>query len=200
MGNVNSYAVYGLTGGIGSGKSTVAHLFAQRGIPVLDLDAVGHHLLSHDESLKAALCHTFGSSIVQRDHSIDRARLAQLAFRDAATTEQLNQIVHPRIWQQAEQWHALQQDAPFAVIEASVLIESYACERVDAVMVVLSDLALRQQRVLQRGKQNQATFHSIVARQCSDEQRVQVAHHLIYNNGTRKQLQQTVQMLYQQLL
>jgi len=191
--------VYGLTGGIGSGKSTVANLFAQLGVPVLDLDAVGHHVLSYDESLKQAVCQAFGTTILDQNSSINRARLAQLAFRDAATTEQLNHIIHPRIWQQASQWCEAQQDAPFALIEASVLIESHACERVDGVIIVLCDPAFRQQRVLQRGKQDQQLFDTIVARQCSDAQRIRAADHIIHNNGTLNDLQQAVLTLYQQL-
>lgn len=191
--------VYGLTGGIGSGKSTVANLFAQLGVPLLDLDAVGHHVLNHDEPLKQTLCQAFGTTILDQNSSINRARLAQLAFRDAANTEKLNQIIHPRIWQQAAQWCEAQQDAPFGLIEASVLIESHACDRVDGVIVVLCELALRQQRVLQRGKQDQQLFDTIVTRQCSDAQRIQAADHIIHNNGTLNDLQQAVLTLYQQL-
>jgi len=190
--------VYGLTGGIGSGKSTVAKLFAQCGVPVLDLDAVGHDVLNHNQSLKQALSQAFGASIIVPNGSIHRGRLAQLAFQDAASTEQLNRIVHPYIWQQATQWRK-EQHAPFALIEASVLIESHACERVDGIIVVLCEQQLRQQRVLQRGKQDQQLFNTIVARQCSDAQRIEVANHIIHNNGTLNDLQQAVYALYQAL-
>ncbi len=192
-------AVVGVTGGIGSGKTTLTRLFAKQGIATLDLDRVGQALLNHDQQLKDMLCHTFGKKILNKHQRIDRAILAHIAFQNQASTDALNHIMHPAIKQQEMRWRR-QQDTPFAMVEASVLIESGEYQRMDSIVVVFSDLQYRQQRVLQRGKQTVAMFDAIVARQCSDQQRQAIADHTIANNHDLQHLAKQQYILYQQLL
>ena len=179
---------FGLTGGIGSGKSTLANIFKQHGIPVLDLDQVGHSILKENKNVQSELIQAFGEDILNQQH-IDRKRLAQVAFASSQNTQILNKIMHPRIQAYESGWRN-QQNAAMAIIEASVLIESGGVSRMDALLVVLCDKALRWQRVKQRGNQNQQRFEQIVQQQCSDEERIKHADYTFDNNGSLEHLEQ----------
>lgn len=189
----------GLTGGIGSGKSTVAGMFAALAVPVLDLDGVGRNLLLPCSEALQRIAETFGSAFLLPDGSLDRPALAMHCFADAQRTQSLNAIMHPLIWQHEQQW-VKQQSAPYVVIEASVLLESDAYRRMHAVVVVLADEQLRLQRVLSRGDRNRQQFDDIVSRQCSDEKRRAQADYLIENNDSLALLEQQVKALHQLLL
>jgi dephospho-CoA kinase len=140
--------IIGLTGGIGSGKSTVAKIFAQLGIPVLDADATAKHLMNNDESIKAALIKTFGEDVYM-DHQLNRQFLAKLVFEDAFKLNQLNAIVHPVAIQYAKEW-ALKQSAPYVIKEAALFFESGSSEGVDKMIGVTAPKHIRIQRVMQR--------------------------------------------------
>jgi dephospho-CoA kinase len=190
----------GLTGGIGSGKSTVAAMFSELGVPVLDLDQVGRQLATTDDECLGRLVSAFGKKILQADGSLDRKTLAMHCFSDADETARLNAIMHPLIWRQEEEWLS-QQQSEYVIIEASVLLESGGAKRMHAVIVILADETIRLQRVLARGHQNEMEFRSIQARQCDDNMRMQMADHVIKNNGSLQKLQKhvlAVQMSLQQ--
>jgi len=187
---------YGLTGGIGSGKSTVASIFAKHGVPTLDLDKLGHQIIKRPEIIEQ-LTATFGTSILDEQQQIHRAQLADIAFSYASHTQQLNHIMHAAIYAEEQKWREKQIHGegkhPFAIIEASVLIEAGGMNRMHGLIVVLADIALRKKRVLQRGNQSLAQFQAIVQRQCSDEQRQAVATDVFYNNDDLSALEQHVQ-------
>lgn len=189
----------GLTGGIGSGKSTVAVLLAGSGVPVLDLDAVGHAVLKEDARVQQRIVDFFGATVCAASGVIDRGRLAAVAFADAAALRTLNSIIHPVIWQREEAWLARQSAAPYVVIEAPVLIESGAHSRMDAVVVVLADEAVRRARVLRRAD-GASRFEAVIARQCSDEVRRKVADYLIVNDAGMDELRRQVEQLHDTLL
>lgn len=181
----------GLTGGIGSGKSTAAAMFAKFGVPVLDLDQVGRTLATADGECLCQLVAAFGEKILHADGSLDRKALAAYCFSDANETARLNAIMHPLIWRKEEEWLNRQQ-SDYVIIEASVLLESGGAKRMDAVIVILADESIRLQRILARGDQNEMEFRSILARQCNDNMRMQMADHVIENNGSLQQLRKHV--------
>ncbi len=177
-----SAAAVGLTGGIGSGKSTAAAIFRELGVPVLDLDVVGHRLAEPGQEGRTALVRVFGRDILRPDGTIDRERLAARCFASESATQRLNRVMHPLIWREAEAWLA-RQTVPYALIEASVLIESGGAGRMAAVIVVLAGEALRRRRVQQRGGRSAACFDDILRRQCSDAEHLRVADLIIRNEG-----------------
>jgi len=189
----------GLTGGIGSGKSVVASMFAALGVPLLDLDDAGRQLLHSEPSIIDKLVAGFGSSVRLPSGELDRGRLAELAFASQAATRRLNAIMHPLIRQEEDRWVS-RQNGPYCLVEASVLIESGGANRMDAVVAVLADLAVRQQRVLQRGSPAIALFGSIVKRQCDDDERLAVSDYVIVNNGSLAELEAEVLSVHQRLL
>jgi len=189
----------GLTGGIGSGKSTVASMFAELGVPVLDLDQVGRDLLAPGSDALQQIVQVFGATYVLPDGSLDRRALAKHCFASPQKTAELNAIMHPLIWQAEQQWLA-EQRGKLAIIEASVLLESGGAKRMDAVVVVMAGQSLRLQRVLGRGFQSEEEFYTILKRQCQDDQRRDQADFLIDNNHSLQALREQVASLYGQLL
>ncbi|RLL51915.1 dephospho-CoA kinase [Mariprofundus sp. EBB-1] len=184
-------ASVGLTGGIGSGKSSVAKIFAEMGVPVLDLDQVGRDVVAVGSTGLEQLTKAFGDAILNSDGSLNRASLAEHCFADATETARLNSIMHPLIRDQEDVW-LQQQHGSYAIIEASVLLESGGVSRMDAVLVVMADLALRRARVIARGDRNNTQFDAIVARQCSDELRRESADYIILNNDNFESLREKV--------
>jgi len=197
MTQTNTRAI-ALTGGIGSGKSTVAKMFADMGVPVLDLDVVGRELLASPK-IQSALVGVFGSGIQNEQGAIDRKLLAAQAFCDAKQTARLNAILHPEIVAFEQQW-LKQQHAPYAIIEASVVLESGGISRMDGLIVVLAGKTLRKKRVLMRGKQDEAMFKQIIERQCDDVMRHKHADYILHNDGSLESLQQQVMQLSEQLM
>ncbi len=191
-------AAVAVTGGIGAGKSTVCRMFVAQGIPVLDLDRVGHQLLTEDQSLQAQIINAYGKAVTDQEGRIHRPSLAALVFQDAGALAHLNSLMHPRIRQRELQWRH-QQITPFVIIEASVLIESGQHQRMDAVIAVLAPLAQRKQRTLRRHDYDESRFAAIVARQCNDEQRRQYADYILENNSTLQALQTAQHILYNKL-
>jgi len=188
----------GLTGGIGSGKSTVAKMFSEFGVPVLDLDEIGKHLVSQPDYL-AMLVHAFGDRILHTDGRLDRRALARICFSDTEKTKLLNQIMHPSIWETAEAWLSRQQ-ACYALIEASVLIESGGVSRMDDVVVVLADESVRRKRVLASRDMDVACFDAIIQQQCSDDTRCAAADYVIENHTDLSALHTKVDALHHQLM
>jgi len=188
----------GLTGGIGSGKSTVAAMFADLGVPVLDLDLVGRSLLRGEAGLGAKLADIFGAAILDEQGDVDRAALAREAFASEAATAKLNAIMHPLIRREEDRWVA-RQSGGYCIIEASVLIESGGASRMDAVIVVMADAEKRRQRVVDRGSPSLQMLENILARQCSDEERLAVADYVVANNGLLPELRREVELVRQNL-
>ncbi len=185
-----------LTGGIGSGKSTVAIMLRDWGVPVLDLDGLGHVCL-HDAAVKRRVQDAFGQDVLDEQGEVLRSRLADKAFQDAASTARLNAIMHPAIIEKEREW-VQQQDAPYVVIEASVVLESDGAARMDGVLAVMAPLPLRQERVMQRGRQDAQRFAQIVARQCDDRVREEKSDWLLWNEGNLVQLQEKARCWHEQ--
>lgn len=140
----------GLTGGIGSGKSTVAKIFELLGIPVFYADQVAKELLQTDASLKQMVIKHFGPETYENG-ILNKSFLAFKVFNDTKKLELLNSLVHPVTIQAAGNWFR-QQKAPYAIKEAALLFESGTAEGLDAIIGVTAPVALRIQRVMQRDR------------------------------------------------
>jgi len=186
-------AIIGLTGGIGSGKSSVASIFLMLEVPVLDLDRVGEQIIDSSPDILPALVQAFGYEILDGD-MLNRKRLAEICFSSRDKTELLNSILHPLIWQEMDSW-VKKQKQTYVIVEASVLIESGGCDRMDATVVVMAELPARRQRVVSRGDQTGAVFDNIVKLQCSDDERRSHADFTIYNDSNVESLELDVKAL-----
>ncbi len=140
--------IIGLTGGIGSGKSTVAKIFAQLGVPVLDADAIAKSLMNQNPIIKEKIIDLFGEASY-KDGQLNRPFIAQLVFEDAFKLNQLNAIVHPITIQYAKDW-ASQQTVPYVIKEAALFFESGSSDGIHKIIGVTAPKHLRIQRVMNR--------------------------------------------------
>ena len=196
--------IYILTGGIGSGKSSVSALLAGHGACTLDLDEVGHDVLA-DEDVRERLVGRFGQGILADDGSIDRPALAKRAFATAADTADLNAITHPAILERA--WGILEQmrqrGCEVAIVEASAYEGPGGAfdplvEAADGVIVVTAPVQVRIDRAAERGAKREDVAMRI-ERQPSDAQRQAWGTCFIDNSGTLAQLDGRVDELWAQM-
>lgn len=138
----------GLTGGIGSGKTTVARIFEVLGIPVYYADDAAKRIMNEDEDLKQLLIKSFGAGTYD-DRGLNRAYLSSIVFNDPAQLTQLNSLVHPATIADADSW-LKKQTAPYSIKEAALLFEADARRHLDYVIGVQAPLELRLQRTMQR--------------------------------------------------
>ena len=138
----------GVTGGIGSGKSTVCRLFAQKGIAVYDSDAAAKRLMQQDDTLRMRLTERFGAGIF-RDGQLDRSRLAGVVFSDPQALADLNALVHPVVMADFDAW-AARQEGPYVILESAILFEAGLETCVDKTVAVLAPRELRIERTCRR--------------------------------------------------
>ena len=173
----------GLTGGIGSGKTTVARIFRALGVPVFEADAAGRTLLAESDDVKAAVLARFGQDILREGH-IDRAALARIVFSDQHALKDLNAIIHPAVRAAFKQWSGTQV-APYVLMEAAILAESGGAKHMDRIIVVTAPEDLRIHRVMQRDGVEEETVRTRLANQISEDERLKTADHVIMNDDTR---------------
>lgn len=145
--NTDNFLLVGITGGIGSGKSLVCRILEVLGIPVYNADARAKWLLAHDEPLKSAVIKNFGEEAYGADGQLNRQFLAGKVFNDSGQVEILNQLVHPRVGQDFNQWVTRQRDAAYLVKEAALLFESGSYKTLDQVITINAPEAIRIKRV-----------------------------------------------------
>lgn len=173
----------GVTGGIGSGKTTVCRLFEALGIPVYDADTRAKALMTTNESLKRELVRAFGAAVYFADGLLNRAYLAELVFKNNENLQVLNRLVHPLVAQDALDWHTTQQNTPYTLREAALLIESGSYRQLDYLILVTAPLALRLERVMQRDNTTANEVQARMAKQLSDDEKRPFAQFFIENNG-----------------
>jgi dephospho-CoA kinase len=174
----------GLTGGIGSGKSKVADLLAQRGASIVDTDVIAHQLTASGGSAIQAISACFGVDMIDATGAMDRQRMRERVFADAQARAQLEAILHPLIAQEA-QAQAGKASGPYTVFVVPLLVESGRwLERVDRLCVVDCDRATQISRVQSRSGIPLLTIERILGAQASREARLAVAHDVILNDNT----------------
>lgn len=172
----------GLTGGIGSGKSTVAAAFADLGIAVVDADIVARAVVTPGSDALAQISTHFGEQVLTADGELDRARLRQIVFADSTAKNWLNQLLHPRIRQQMLQ--QLDSTAsPYSILVAPLLLENQLDRLVDVVLVVDVMPETQLSRTMQRDRNSAELVQSIMAAQCSRVERLAAADYVIDNEA-----------------
>lgn len=191
----------GLTGGIGSGKSTVARLLAARGAVIVDADEVARHVVEPGQPAFERLVERFGPEIVGPDGRLDRARLAELAFATPEATADLNAITHPAVGAEfLRRMEAAPKDA-IVVCDVPLLVESEtaASRGYEYVIVVEAPRELRLERLEARGI-GRADAEARMATQATDEQRRAVATHVVDNSGDLEHLERQVEAVWRELV
>lgn len=170
----------GLTGGIGSGKTTVATIFELLGIPVYNADAASKRLYQTNKELRSALKKHFGEEVYTGDQ-LNRSHLAKIVFNNAEKLELLNQLVHPLTIQDAEEWMQ-RQTTPYAVKEAALLFESGSARGLDYIIGVQAPKHLRTRRVMDRDGVSREEVESRMQRQIDADIKMRLCDFVIHNN------------------
>ena len=181
----------GLTGGIGSGKSTVSALLAAHGAVIVDADRIAREVVEPGTPGLERIIEAFGDGVLEADGSLDRAALAAVVFADPDARRQLDGIVHPLVRARAREMAAAAPPDAVVVHDVPLLVETGQASSYDLVLVVEADPATRVSRLVQRGLTAEDARARIEA-QTSDDQRRAVADVVLHNGGTPEQLAEQV--------
>ncbi|BCF89736.1 dephospho-CoA kinase [Paraburkholderia largidicola] len=173
----------GLTGGIGSGKSTVADLFAKRGVTLVDTDVIAHRITAPQGLAMPSIATEFGPSFVAEDGSLDRARMRALVFSDENARKRLEAITHPLIRAETERQRQ-QAPGPYVIVVVPLLVESGSWKtRVNRVLAVDCSVETQIARVMRRNAFTREQVLAIIARQATREARLAAADDVIVNDN-----------------
>ncbi|OFL71069.1 dephospho-CoA kinase [Corynebacterium sp. HMSC063G05] len=189
----------GLTGGMGSGKSTVARRFAELGAVIIDADQIARDVVEPGEPALAELAEAFGGGILLDDGSLNRGELAKRAFVSAEKTELLNSITHPRIEQRTEEQFNAAGDA-IIVFDSPLLIEMGQSEAQDLVVVVHTPVEVRLDRLVESRGVDREDAKQRIAKQISDDKRLQFADVVLENSGTEEDLVRQVDRIWERII
>lgn len=187
----------GITGGIGSGKSIASRLFHALGAPVYDADTRARWMMENDKVLRGELLAAFGHDTYDAAGRLNRPALAGIVFNNPARLAQLNGLVHPHVGTDFERWAAAQQQAGHAYVlkEAALLFEAGSYKQLDRIITVFAPLAVRTARVLRRDPQRSAAdVAAIMAKQLSEEEKMQRADYVLMNDDAQPLLPQVQAM------
>ncbi len=191
----------GITGGIGSGKSTVCRIFEKLGIPVYYADERAKYLMQHEHHLIDEIRKTFGSDIYDNG-KLNRKLLAERVFNDSIKLKQLNALVHPAVFHDTEDWVEEQKalKVPYVLKEAALLIESGSYKSLDKLIVVTAPLEIRIERVMYRDNSTKEEIIARINHQLPDEEKVKLADYVIENSGDLEYLEGQVLEIHEKLI
>ncbi|HEY9050696.1 MAG TPA: dephospho-CoA kinase [Gammaproteobacteria bacterium] len=187
--------VIGLTGGIGSGKSTVANIFAEYQVPVIDTDKIAHQLVAPGQAALDEIIQTFGKSILTSNDELDRKKLAAITFNNEKSRIQLEKILHPRIRQEVEK-QLSKLNTPYVIIVIPLLTEKGKYDFIDRVLVIDCEESQQINRTLQRDNRSETEINNILRAQASRQERNTIADDIIENTGNMEALRQSVSQLH----
>ena len=189
----------GITGGIGSGKSTLTGHLAARGVAIVDADQAARDVVAPGEAALAAIASRFGKGILRGDGALDRAALRRIVFADADALKWLESLTHPLIGARLRAGLAKAESA-YAVLSSPLLLEGGQRELVDVVVLVDVPEEIQVARSARRDKHDEALVRAIMAAQMDREQRLALADRVIDNRGTRAALERAAAGLHSDLV
>ncbi len=186
----------GITGGIGSGKSTVCRIFESLGVPVYDADHWAKWLLGNDPALKSAVEGIFGTDAYTEKGEYNRAYIAQQAFSKPDKLAALNAVAHPAVEAHARAWHEARtrEGHPYTLKEAALIIESGSYKHLDCLIVVSAPEALRIERVVKRDGISEAEVRARIQRQLPEQEKIARADFVIRNDGQHSLVRQVLKV------
>lgn len=189
----------GITGGIGSGKTTVCHLFETLHIPVYYADDAAKWLMNNNADLIIAIKNAFGSDVYNNQNQLQRTKLASIIFSNANARKLLEGLVHPAVEQHNQQWIEQHKNAPYVLKEAALVFESGSYKHLDKVITVTAPLDLRISRVTKRDNTTAEQVKARIAAQMPDEEKIRLSDFVIYNNEQQMLIPQ-VMHIHEQIM
>lgn len=189
--------IVGLTGGIGSGKTTVANMFIELGIPIYIADVEAKKLMNSSKVIKRELIQLFGTNAYS-DGKISKAFLADKIFNDKDLLVEMNTVIHPKVKTHFKKWIKIQRSL-YVIYEAAILFENGGYKECDYIITVTAPETVRIQRIIQRDNSTKQSVRAIMDNQWNDAKKVRLSHFVIEN----KELSQTanqVQNIHQKIL
>jgi len=189
----------GITGGIGSGKTTVCKVFELLGVPVFYADDVAKSIMHTDPILKSGILEIFGESSFSKMGELNRNYISSIVFNDNLELEKLNSLVHPAVFRAFDAWVLNHEEAPYVIKEAALLYESDAYKMCNQSILVLSPIESRIRRVKARDGISTEDIQLRMKRQFTDEQKRTFADHILINDEKQLLIPQII-LLHQQFL
>jgi dephospho-CoA kinase len=182
----------GITGGIGSGKTTVAKVFQTLGIPVFDADTEAKNIMQNDENIRRQLVQHFGEKVFENGQ-LNRQYLSSVVFNDKEKLRTLNGIVHPATIRAADEWMQ-KQNAPYAVKEAALLFESGSNKNLDVVIGVQAPLEMRIRRTMQRSNLSRRQIMERMEMQMDETEKMRLCDYVVVNDEEQFLIPQVLQL------
>ena len=193
----------GLTGGIGSGKSSVSNILKSWNAHIFDADIVSKTILNHNESAQNEVITEFGTDVIGSEGMIDKKKLSRIVFHDEDHQIKLNAIIHPYVFSEIDKEFETiltKGENELFVVDAALIYESGADTHMDYVVVVTSHLGLKIERVLAKGELSRREFLERAELQWPDEEKIQLADFVIQNNGSHEDLLRETKKTYNLLI
>jgi len=194
--------IYGLTGGIACGKSTVASMFLRRGVPVVDADELARRVVARGEPALQKIADEFGSDVLTTDGELDRRALGRIVFNDDTARIRLEAITHPAIaLKSRDEFLAIANEGhPVALYEAALLVETNNYKNFEGLIVVTATPAVQRSRLLSRdGDLSEGDADSRIASQMPLAEKEKLADYVISNNGSISELTKQVDHIFSQI-
>ena len=191
----------GLTGGIGSGKSTASSILSKLGSYIFDADAEAKIILDSNKDVQNNIIEEYGSDVLGHDGIIDKKKLAKVAFQDEDHQIILNSIIHPFVFKELDkQFNKISNQNKHAsfIVDGALILESGLDQHLDSIVLIASLLKYRIERALKRGNLSREDILRRIDLQWTDEQKAEMADHTIYNNGTEKELEEEIKEFHKE--
>lgn len=182
----------GITGGIGSGKTTVCKIFELLGIPVYYADGQAKQLMVSDPRLVAGVKKLFGPDSYLPNGALNRPFIAKEVFGDDRKLEQLNRLVHPAVAEDSDRWHHAQENVPYTLKEAALLFESGNHKQLDKLITVFAPEELRIRRVVERDHSSPEEVRERMAKQMPEEEKMKRSDFVVHNDGKHSLIRQVL--------
>jgi dephospho-CoA kinase len=188
-----------LTGGIGSGKSTVASKFQQLGVPVIDTDVISRNIVKPGKTCLKTIIHEFGADLLTNEGTLDRGKLSNIIFNDEDSKKMLEEILHPVIYQEINEQISTV-DYPYCLIVIPLLIETQAMDRYDRILLVDIPEHIQIKRATERDNTSTQIVEKIIKNQANRKQRLRYANDIIDNSVKIEELNKAVHRLHDKYL
>ncbi|MFM9945221.1 MAG: dephospho-CoA kinase [Bacteroidia bacterium] len=187
----------GVTGGIGSGKSTVCQIFEHLNVPIYYADVRAKALMQEDPNLKKQIRKAFGWDAYDEKDQLNRSYLAKIVFNNSEKLTILNTLVHPSVFADYRQWVARQSEHPYSIKEAALMFETDSYKELDKIIVVTAPINLRLERVVQRDNVKNDDVLKRMENQMNDRERIAKADFILKNDGKLSLVHQVLQLHHQ---